>query len=180
MEAKERPLSFIKGQKVFKIPFFQRGYVWDEENWQELWEELVSSKSDCFLGSIILKEDKTYSRSDITYKIVIDGQQRLTTLTILLRALNDHLYDEDSTEATSEMFVDDDFEDFLFYVKTLRTAEGKRKERTQKLISSKIDGESYKSIIAGEYRNTWETSIPENGEENKLLRCYRFFRKLLL
>lgn len=180
MEAKERPLSFIKGQKVFKIPFFQRGYVWDEENWQELWEELVSSKSDCFLGSIILKEDKTYSRSDITYKIVIDGQQRLTTLTILLRALNDHLYDEDSTEATSEMFVDDDFEDFLFYVKTLRTAEGKRKERTQKLISSKIDGESYKSIIAGEYRNTWETSIPENVEENKLLRCYRFFRKLLL
>ncbi len=185
MEAKEKPLSFLKGQKVYKIPFFQRGYVWDEDNWQDLWDELVSNKKDCFLGSIILKADNAYSREDITYKTVIDGQQRLTTLTILIRALNDRLFGESSSsDNADEVFVDDDFEEFLFYVKTERSAEGKKKIRTQKLVSSKIDSESYTDVINGKYRNNWETVSFENADNNvagnnKILRCYVAFRKLL-
>ena len=186
MEAKERPLSFLKGQKVYKIPFFQRGYVWDEDNWQDLWDELISSKRDCFLGSVILKADTTYSRDDVTYKIVIDGQQRITTLTILLRALNDHLFGENNyTDDADEVFVDDDFEEFLFYVKTERSAAGKKKIRTQKLISSKIDSESYADVINGKYRNDWKTiSLVDDADEkdasrNKILRCYATFRKFL-
>ncbi|HRV28191.1 MAG TPA: DUF262 domain-containing HNH endonuclease family protein [Spirochaetia bacterium] len=184
MEAKERPLSFLKGQKVYKIPFFQRGYVWDEDNWQDLWTELVSNKKDCFLGSIILKADNTYSRDDITYKIVIDGQQRITTLTILLRALNDHLSgDNNTSDDVNEICVDDDFEEFLFYVKTERSAEGKKKIRSQKLISSKIDSESYSDVINGKCRNTWESISLDNTDENdadcKILRCYATFRNCL-
>lgn len=185
MEAKEKPLSFLKGQKIFKIPFFQRGYVWKEDNWQDLWDELISNKKDCFLGSIIIKADNTSSRDDITYKIVIDGQQRITTLTVLIRALNDHLDMENgSSNNDEEVFVDDDFEEFLFYVKTERSAEGRRKIRQQKLINSKIDGESYKDVINGVYRNKWETinldcQDEKDGCGNKIVYCYSFFRKCL-
>ncbi len=171
MEAKERELGFIKGQKIYKVPFFQRGYVWDEENWSDLWDELVSKKKDCFLGSVIIKNEKSSSGDDITYKTVIDGQQRLTTLTIILRALND----SDSNEAD----VDSEIEEFLFYVKKIKTAEGKKKTRTLKMQHSHIDREAYSAVINGEYRGRLDEISSDDQETSKILRCYKFFREKL-
>lgn len=171
MEAKERELGFIKGQKIYKVPFFQRGYVWDEENWSDLWDELVSKKKDCFLGSVIIKSEKTSSSDDITYKTVIDGQQRLTTLTIILRALNDSDSNEDE--------VDSEIEEFLFYVKKIKTAEGKKKKRELKIQHSHIDRKAYTAVIEGEYRKKLDEIKCENQESVKILRCYKFFREKL-
>ena len=171
MEAKERELGFIKGQKIYKVPFFQRGYVWDEENWSDLWDELVSKKKDCFLGSVIIKSEKTSSSDDITYKTVIDGQQRLTTLTIILRALNDSDSNEDE--------VDSEIEEFLFYVKKIKTAEGKKKKRELKIQHSHIDRRAYTAVIEGEYREKLDEIKCENQESVKILRCYKFFREKL-
>ena len=154
MEAKERELGFIKGQKIYKVPFFQRGYVWDEGNWSDLWDELVSKKKDCFLGSVIIKSEKTSSSDDITYKTVIDGQQRLTTLTIILRALNDSDSNEDE--------VDSEIEEFLFYVKKIKTAEGKKKKRELKIQHSHIDRKAYTAVIEGEYRKKLDEIKCEN------------------
>lgn len=83
-----------------------------------------------FLGSIILKKDDKLSQDKITYKTVIDGQQRLTTLTILLKALFD------SDNGTSP--VDED-EEYLFYVETIKTPEGKKINKTKKIINSRVD-----------------------------------------
>ena len=178
MQAKEKPLSFIKGQTIYKIPFFQRGYVWDENNWQDLWDELISKKQDCFLGSIILKEDSESSRDDVTYKIIIDGQQRFTTLSILLRSLSDYY-----TASSESNDVEDDIEEYLFYVKTERGPEGKKKIRTHKLIASQIDNKNYEKIIDGYYKDNWNTlKIDEEDKNNtnsKLIKCYCFFRKCL-
>lgn len=170
MEAKERELGFIKGQKRYRIPFFQRGYVWDEFNWSDLWDELISQKKDCFLGSIIVKDDKTLSQEDITFKTVIDGQQRLTTLSILIRALND--------SCSNDGEVDDDFENFLFYIKTIRDSTGKRKIRHHKIIHSEIDSVAYKKVIDGEFCGDKYKEISDNEDslDSKILRCYKFFR----
>ena len=71
--------------RIFEIPFFQRPYVWKEDNWEELWNNIVlnSAEEMPFIGSFILqiKDD----RGLVNY-IVIDGQQRLTTLSILIKA----------------------------------------------------------------------------------------------
>lgn len=171
MEAKERELGFIKGQKIYKVPFFQRGYVWDEENWSDLWDELVSKKKDCFLGSVIIKSEKTSSSDDITYKTVIDGQQRLTTLTIILRALND----SDPTEDK----VDSEIEEFLFYVKKIKTADGKKKKRELKIQHSHIDRKAYTAVIEGEYRNKLDEIKCEDQESVRIFRCYKYFREKL-
>ena len=75
---------------VYTIPFFQRGYVWDKDNWNQLYDSLMSDDEANFLGAIILKNGEYVN--DIMYKSVIDGQQRLTTISILARAINDEYY----------------------------------------------------------------------------------------
>ena len=91
MEAKES--SFIEitsNENKFEIPFFQRAYVWKEENWKRLFDDLFQSykdKSSPFLGSIILKRNQ--GLNNICY--VIDGQQRLTTFSILLKSIIDQI-----------------------------------------------------------------------------------------
>ena len=81
----------------FEIPIFQRPYVWDEEEqWQPLWDDisetagqwldpLGDSKLDHFLGAIVI-QDLDVTVGETPHWTVIDGQQRLTTLQIVLDA----------------------------------------------------------------------------------------------
>lgn len=90
MEAGKRTIRdiFNRGRNL-EIPFFQRAYVWKDEQWQRFLEdmEMVSkNKKAYFLGSVILKQQETSSNKDAVLTI-IDGQQRLTTLNIFLKVL---------------------------------------------------------------------------------------------
>ncbi|MDH5183944.1 MAG: DUF262 domain-containing protein, partial [Gammaproteobacteria bacterium] len=90
MEAGKRTIRdiFNRGRNL-EIPFFQRAYVWNTEQWQRFLEDMrmVSiSKRPYFLGSVILKQQETTSNKD-SILTVIDGQQRLTTLNIFLKVL---------------------------------------------------------------------------------------------
>jgi uncharacterized protein with ParB-like and HNH nuclease domain len=83
-----------------EIPFFQRAYVWNTDQWERFLEdmEMVSmTNKPYFLGSVILKQQLTQSTQSVgDRRTVIDGQQRLTTLCIFFKVLslklkNDHL-----------------------------------------------------------------------------------------
>jgi len=87
-EAKDYPISDILNKSVFYIPRNQRRYVWKKVNWQELLDDILFStrnKSTHFLGSIVLKDDG--KKQGLSYYTIIDGQQRLTTITIVLLAI---------------------------------------------------------------------------------------------
>lgn len=90
MQAEGTDLGFLKKNLRLEIPYFQRAYVWNENNWEDLFENLIDEKQSHFLGSIILKRINTVC-GEIERFSVIDGQQRLTTLSILLRACYDNL-----------------------------------------------------------------------------------------
>lgn len=92
MDAGKRTINEIfNGSRIFEIPFFQRAYVWDEPQWERLLEDVEDvcrTKTPYFMGSVILKQKPTGTSSPIgDIRIVIDGQQRLTTLSILLKVL---------------------------------------------------------------------------------------------
>lgn len=74
---------------VFIIPRNQRRYVWKKENWEELLEDIYFSKVNDtpahFLGSVVFQDDG--KKDGIDYRIIIDGQQRITTITIILLAI---------------------------------------------------------------------------------------------
>jgi uncharacterized protein with ParB-like and HNH nuclease domain len=86
-EAKDKRLEEILfGTYKFKIPRFQRPYSWTEDNVSEFWNDLISSKSSFFIGSFILNQE---SLEEYKYIEVIDGQQRLLTITIFISVLRD-------------------------------------------------------------------------------------------
>lgn len=92
MDAGKRTINDIfNGNRVLEIPFFQRAYVWDIDQWERLLEdmELVTfSKKPYFLGSVILKQQPTTSGDGVgDIRTLIDGQQRLTTLNIFFKVL---------------------------------------------------------------------------------------------
>ncbi|MGN8434601.1 GmrSD restriction endonuclease domain-containing protein [Helicobacter pylori] len=92
-------LDFIgkSQEKQFVIPIYQRLYSWEKEHCEQLWDDIIKiggndKANGHFIGSIL------YVRDGITHSsplLIIDGQQRLTTITLLLIALRDHLNDED-------------------------------------------------------------------------------------
>lgn len=92
MDAGKVLISQIFSKRLLEIPFYQRAYVWKEEQWDRLisdMEFVTETRKPYFLGSVILKQGeapKTWENfSD--RKIVVDGQQRLTTLLILLKVI---------------------------------------------------------------------------------------------
>ncbi len=85
-------LSFLKKSTQFVIPIYQRTYSWKEKQCQQLWDDILrtgSSKdiSAHFLGSIVYIEKDIYQISSQSSLLVIDGQQRLTTVTLIIAAL---------------------------------------------------------------------------------------------
>lgn len=92
MDAGKRTINEIfNGSRVLEIPFFQRAYVWDEPQWERLLDDIETvskTRTPYFMGSVILKQQLTNTGSFVgDVRTVIDGQQRLTTISILLKVL---------------------------------------------------------------------------------------------
>lgn len=85
-------LDFLKKSPQFVIPIYQRTYSWTERECRQLWDDILrtGSREDIaahFVGSIVYIEKGLYHVSSQSPLLVIDGQQRLTTVTLILEAL---------------------------------------------------------------------------------------------
>ncbi|MEO8380482.1 MAG: DUF262 and DUF1524 domain-containing protein, partial [Acidobacteriota bacterium] len=85
-------LSFLKKSPQFLIPIYQRTYSWTERECRQLWADILRAGESAdvsahFVGSIVYVEKGLYSVSSQSPLLVIDGQQRLTTVTLVLEAL---------------------------------------------------------------------------------------------
>ncbi|GAA7597941.1 DUF262 and DUF1524 domain-containing protein [Helicobacter pylori] len=94
-------LDFIgkSQEKQFVIPIYQRVYSWEKEQCKQLWDDIVKTGGNDqmnghFIGSIVFVQDGIYTTNH-NELLIIDGQQRLTTITLLFIALRDYLNDED-------------------------------------------------------------------------------------
>ena len=88
--------SILNGNKQFLIPVYQRYYSWDIEQCKRLWNDIVGmqkkNKQGHFVGSIVNIAEQAMPTGVQKY-MIIDGQQRMTTLTLLLIALRDYSID---------------------------------------------------------------------------------------
>ena len=93
MEAGKAQISTVfNGSRLLEIPFYQRAYVWGEEQWERFlsdMEYVTATNRPYFLGSIILKQTASGNTWDEIFDVrtVIDGQQRLTTTVLFFKAL---------------------------------------------------------------------------------------------
>jgi len=78
--------GLVGNGKIYRVPIFQRDYSWQEENWEDLWQDILglyqNPESSHYLGAIVLQSSD--SNKEFT---VIDGQQRLATLSIMAIAI---------------------------------------------------------------------------------------------
>ncbi len=106
LETKTSTLQELLGNgRIYKIPIFQRDYSWKEENWEDLWNDVVflenNPNTPHYMGTIVLQ-----TTNDDDNFIVVDGQQRLTTLTIfvigIINVLKDFINNNIEKEKNSE------------------------------------------------------------------------------
>lgn len=174
MKAYGNSFSVIRNNYKYEIPFFQRRYVWDEDNWSELLESM-SNKDVCpFLGSIIIKEN--HDTKGNLFWSVIDGQQRLTTLSILMRACFDKLNEYKDADCYKSKYDDEDlfgdqvrmpFNQTTHYRDSLD-------ERHTKIIHCFLDRKDYESVMRGDFKDTYNVDMKDSS---KIIRCYAYFRK---
>lgn len=99
--------ELLEGSKQYQVPLYQRTYSWRKEQFGRLWDDLTQLSEDRqrdgstathFLGSLVLAPTPDVGPAGVSRYLVVDGQQRLTTLTLLLAAIRDHRAELESPE----------------------------------------------------------------------------------
>jgi len=165
MKAEEKGLGFLTMEGKVKIPFFQRTYVWDKNNWEDLIEEFLDEdKTNNFLGAIILKQLPQVSGKPKELE-VIDGQQRLSTISILLRAIYDSFPKDIKQNVRDAIFK------ILFYKRDYTSPDYDE----IRIEHSLADYESYRKVI----KEPETINLSQiNERSHRILRCYKFFREI--
>ncbi len=135
-------LEFLKKSPQFVIPIYQRTYSWTERECRQLWEDILRAGRDDtisahFVGSIVYIEKSLYQVSSQSPLLVIDGQQRLTTLSLLLEALARHVGEEEPLDGFSAIKLRS------YYL--LNPLEGG--ERRFKLLLTQTDKETLLTVV---------------------------------
>ena len=110
MKANEVPLnSFLSQSKTqFIIPVYQRNYDWNEEQCRQMFYDIIEVGSNPlgthFIGSIVFIHEGVYTSSEVKQLVVIDGQQRLTTFSLLYLALYKFAKDNGFSEKADEIY----------------------------------------------------------------------------
>ena len=157
-------LPFINGKKHFVIPIYQRTYSWTHEQCQQLWDDIVQAATSRqveghFIGSIVYVRLGQSMVDDIEQFMVIDGQQRLTTLSLLLVALAKAF----AVSGTSQTIMHENI-----YESYLTNKFGAGEER-YKLLLTQSDKHALKEIID---RTEF---VKANGHTNRLVENHLFF-----
>ena len=166
MQAINNPfVALVNGTKQFIIPAFQRDYSWTSEQCQQMWNDIMragSTDSDHFIGSFVYVAGNT--AAVFSSWLVVDGQQRLTTLTLLLIALRDHIrvIDWIGQEPTPAQI------DAYFLIN-----EHELGDRRYKVALRRHDDATLRALVDG--KNPLEI---ENRSE-LVVEAYRYFRKQL-
>lgn len=155
-------LELLKKCTQFVVPIYQRAYSWGEPECIQLWEDIVraGTRNDLakhFTGSIVYIEKDQGTNTAAEPDLIIDGQQRVTTVTLLLAALADHLdaMPEGEREPVNGFSPEEIRGNYL-------TNAYKSDDAFFKLILSKGDRDALKAIIRKAPIPVVESRIPAN------------------
>ncbi|GAP79452.1 hypothetical protein Y09_2300 [Brachybacterium sp. SW0106-09] len=164
-------LILLKSVSQFMVPIYQRVYSWTEVECDRLWADVLHAGSTSrleshFTGSIVYVERAEGTRSSAEPDLIIDGQQRVTTVMLLLAALAEHL---ETLPADEQEPVEG------FSPKKIRkrflTNDDEDGDRYFKLILSKSDKPAMQAVIA-------QTPVPD-GAHSRVVENVAHFRDKL-
>lgn len=155
-------IQYFDGSKQGVIPLFQRPYSWDSDNWQTLWNDVMAQyeegeRSSHFMGALVTVPVKSVPVG-VTKHLVIDGQQRLTTLSIFLAAIRD------KATVTGDVSTEGIIGDLL-------VNRHYHNPDDLKLVPTQADRAAYNALI-----HKKDLVI---HDESRVIQAYRFFLKRL-
>lgn len=153
--------QLLQGAKQFIIPIFQRTYSWEVDHCQQMWNDIMRVGSDAdreshFIGSAVYIPEQETSAA-ISRWLVIDGQQRITTLSLLLLALMRRLQTEELDTLVSAAEIED-------YYLTNRHGKG---ELRYKMLLTKTDKATLIALLD-------DKPMPADASQ-RIMENYRFF-----
>ena len=157
-------INYFSGFKQNLVPMFQRPYTWTEKQWKTLWEDVMvfypaneaGDKGTHFMGAVVTMPARSVPVG-VSKFLIIDGQQRLTTISLLMCAVRDHFGPD---QAGSRRRIQQ------FYL----TNDGSEGTEYFKLLPTQGDREAYASLI-----NDSAAARPES----QFKKAYDFFRRRL-
>ena len=151
-------IQYFDGSKQGVIPLFQRPYSWEPRDWNTLWDDLMgqydpTDRASHFMGAIVTVPVKSVPVG-VGKHLVIDGQQRLTTLSLLLAAIRDKAAAQN--DLTTAGIIGD-----------LLTNRHYASPDDLKLVPTQVDRAAYNAIV---YR---KDIVPH--QETRVVQAYRHF-----
>ena len=164
--AEAKLLTFLRKSPQFVIPIYQRTYSWTEKECLQLWDDIVRTGENekisvHFVGSIVYIETGLSQVTDQSPLLVIDGQQRLATVTLLIAALINALGDTEPVEGFSKRKLRN------YYLINPEETE----DRHYKLILSQTDKESLTAIV--------DSSDQPKEHSVRIVQNFELFEKLI-
>ncbi|WP_405683945.1 DUF262 domain-containing protein [Streptomyces sp. NBC_00057] len=163
MHAQETTFSkLVQGEKQFQVPLYQRTYSWQRDELRQLWYdvlELVEDRQEGrpntghFLGSVVLAPERI-AAGGMQRWLVVDGQQRMTTLMLAFTALRDHHRDRGSAKKAAR--IND-----LLLVNAYQDGHD-----SYRLLPTQADRDAYIACV---------DSLPKAGGAGNVGAAYRFF-----
>ena len=159
--------QLIQGEKQFVVPLYQRPYSWRDLQLKQLWGDIVEQAdslsdgeraSSHFIGSIVLAPSPDIQASGVQRWVIVDGQQRLTTLMLLLCAIRDHVSvgEQRERERLNELYL---------------TNKWRSGDDYFRLMPTQADRPAFVACVLGS---------PEAGGGDGIGAAYRFFRRMLV
>ncbi|MGC4857055.1 DUF262 domain-containing protein [Micromonospora sp. DT4] len=144
--------GLLEGAKQYQVPLYQRTYSWGRAQFERLWGDVRKLAEDRvgnpaathFIGSLVLAPSPANGPSGVAEYLVVDGQQRLTTLTILLCAIRDHRAKHEDPKHLDRLN-----QQYL-------TNPWQQEPRWLKLVPTQADREAYRACVE---------STPQPGED---------------
>lgn len=169
----------INSNVVYRIPKYQREYTWGINDWDALFNDVTENDYGYFLGSYICVNSGSLNGTTLE---VIDGQQRFTTIMLLLTALYEKL------NALKEQMDEDERTDLanlrseLANKKQTYTSDGTKKtEYVQRLILQKqnMNDEDFSFVLSDKGIITGQKGHPKNFGNRRISKAYKHFGKLI-
>jgi len=170
--AEARPISQIldiENTVKYFIPKYQREYVWTRSNWDYFLNDIEEANEGHFLGSIIgiAKEDSAYEKNTIE---LVDGQQRMTTITLFLAAILRTFQDRHSEVELNDRKIGN-----KIYNLERRLRIEDTKELALTPSTSGLNLADYKYIFYGKLNLIEEVTKPKYFGNRRIAQCYTFF-----
>ena len=177
-------LKFLSGPKQLIIPIYQRTYSWRYKECEQLLKDIIRTGSDesiagHFVGSIVYVEKGLYHASSLPKLWVIDGQQRLTTLALLISAICNYVKEKQlkidiNTDRLTSYYLQNDKEEGEDKYKLILTKNDKNS--LFKIIDNKKLSEEDSKRIKENYENFLTNKINESNVQT----IYDGLQKLII